>query len=234
MSKHTTIFAQERIFTDSEEFDIFVQNLALARINHKRILTEVDQTSSTLAVGTVTTGNAGTNATITNVGTPLNAVFNFVIPKGDQGTPAPTVLPLTQFALVTPSNFVTDTVSEYSMQLDTTHTGFTTVNVAGLTYLQMAQPGTYIVVVATHCSNASGVFIRMSFTDFSGASILPDHDQQISGPGDITGVPDVRVWVQMFSVAVPARLQLLAAGNEVTPGGGVVLSDGSIKIKQIN
>lgn len=58
--------------------------------------------AGTIAVGTVNTGAAGTNAVITNVGTAENAVLNFTIPKGDvgvgtQGPPgnpgAPSVVP---------------------------------------------------------------------------------------------------------------------------------------------
>ncbi len=39
----------------------------------------------TIKVGTVTTGDPSTSASVTNVGTDLNAIFNFVIPKGDKG-----------------------------------------------------------------------------------------------------------------------------------------------------
>lgn len=38
------------------------------------------------AVGTVTTGSAGSNAAVTIGGTSTNPVFNFTIPQGDQGT----------------------------------------------------------------------------------------------------------------------------------------------------
>lgn len=41
--------------------------------------------TGTLDVGTVTTGAAGSSATVTNVGTSTAAVFDFSIPKGDQG-----------------------------------------------------------------------------------------------------------------------------------------------------
>lgn len=41
--------------------------------------------SATIAVGTVTTGNAGTNAVVTNSGTSTNAVLDFTIPRGDNG-----------------------------------------------------------------------------------------------------------------------------------------------------
>ena len=43
--------------------------------------------SGTLALGTVTTGIAGSSVAITNTGTPAAGVFNFTIPKGDPGDP---------------------------------------------------------------------------------------------------------------------------------------------------
>lgn len=44
-----------------------------------------DGAAATIAVGTTTTGNPGTNASVTNSGTSSAAVFNFVIPRGDTG-----------------------------------------------------------------------------------------------------------------------------------------------------
>ena len=41
--------------------------------------------AATIEVGTVTTGAAGTNASVTNVGTEQRAILNFVIPRGDEG-----------------------------------------------------------------------------------------------------------------------------------------------------
>jgi hypothetical protein len=41
--------------------------------------------AATVSVGTTTTGNAGTNASVTNSGTSSAAVFNFTIPRGDTG-----------------------------------------------------------------------------------------------------------------------------------------------------
>ena len=43
--------------------------------------------AATIAVGTTTTGNPGTNASVTNSGTSSAAVFNFTIPKGAKGDP---------------------------------------------------------------------------------------------------------------------------------------------------
>ena len=42
--------------------------------------------SATVEIGTTTTGNAGTNASVTNTGTSSAAVFNFTIPRGADGT----------------------------------------------------------------------------------------------------------------------------------------------------
>ena len=44
---------------------------------------------ATTNVGTTTTGAAGTSASVTNSGTPLDAVLNFTIPRGDQGDQGP-------------------------------------------------------------------------------------------------------------------------------------------------
>ena len=41
--------------------------------------------AATIQIGTVTTGDAGTQVQITNSGDGSDAVFNFVIPKGDKG-----------------------------------------------------------------------------------------------------------------------------------------------------
>jgi hypothetical protein len=46
-------------------------------------------TAATISVGTVTTGAAGSSATVTNVGTTSAAVFNFSIPRGDTGLRGP-------------------------------------------------------------------------------------------------------------------------------------------------
>ena len=47
-------------------------------------------TAATITVGTTTTGDPGTPASVTNVGTSSNAIFNFVIPAGEQGIQGPT------------------------------------------------------------------------------------------------------------------------------------------------
>lgn len=46
----------------------------------------IDGAAATITVGTVTTGEAGTSATVTNSGTSSAAVFNFTIPRGAAGS----------------------------------------------------------------------------------------------------------------------------------------------------
>lgn len=41
--------------------------------------------AGTITIGTTTTGEAGEDASVENVGTPENAILNFTIPKGDKG-----------------------------------------------------------------------------------------------------------------------------------------------------
>lgn len=45
-----------------------------------------DGEAATISIGTTTTGAPGTNASVQNVGTPNAAVFNFTIPRGEDGT----------------------------------------------------------------------------------------------------------------------------------------------------
>ena len=45
--------------------------------------------AATITVGTTTTGDAGTNASVTNTGTAQNAVLNFTIPRGETGATGP-------------------------------------------------------------------------------------------------------------------------------------------------
>ena len=46
-------------------------------------------TAATIAIGTVITGDPGTDATVTNSGTVNAAIFNFTIPRGEQGIQGP-------------------------------------------------------------------------------------------------------------------------------------------------
>lgn len=60
----------------------------MAYINGKKVLTTIKAekgTAATITIGTVTTGEAGSEASVENVGTEQAAILNFIIPKGDKG-----------------------------------------------------------------------------------------------------------------------------------------------------
>lgn len=61
------------------ENGVFVESPVLTLARGK------DGEAASVRVGTVTTGAAGTNASVTNVGTESDAVLNFVIPRGRDG-----------------------------------------------------------------------------------------------------------------------------------------------------
>lgn len=52
---------------------------------NKKIKIGVPKGTKTVSVGTVTTGDAGTSATVTNSGTSEDVVLDFTIPKGGEG-----------------------------------------------------------------------------------------------------------------------------------------------------
>lgn len=66
----------------------YTQNLGL--VKGEKGATGPAGAAATIQVGTVTTGAAGSQATVTNVGTENAAIFNFTIPQGQQGVPGTT------------------------------------------------------------------------------------------------------------------------------------------------
>lgn len=66
----------------------YVQNLGL--VKGETGATGPAGAAATIQVGTVTTGAAGSQATVTNVGTENAAILNFTIPQGQQGVPGTT------------------------------------------------------------------------------------------------------------------------------------------------
>ncbi len=62
------------------------QNNSSGGVSYTYTTTKGDKgDAATIQVGTVTTGEAGTQASVTNIGTANAAVFDFTIPKGDKG-----------------------------------------------------------------------------------------------------------------------------------------------------
>ena len=92
---------------------------------------DLGQVQAQVAVGTTTTGAAGTNAAVINTGTPTNAVLNFTIPTGcytivQQTAASATIAPQTlniwgemaslEIALGSPAN--ADMMNEYIFMFD--------------------------------------------------------------------------------------------------------------------
>jgi hypothetical protein len=87
-----------------------------------------DGSAATIAVGTVTTGGAGTSATVTNIGTSTNATLNFTIPQGSQG-----VSPKLLTATATTNAFIYDAIGGSPSPVNSTVT-ITQQNITGTYY----------------------------------------------------------------------------------------------------
>lgn len=101
--------------------------------------------SGTLEVGTVTTGIAGSNAAVTNSGTASTATLNFVIPRGDPGSPGADGKSVS----------IKDTVATYSAL----PTGLTSAN-AGDGYFVTADGKLYVWSGTAFPANGAGIVIQ--------------------------------------------------------------------------
>jgi hypothetical protein len=74
--------------TSTSTINFSLPNLADFKANNRRILTCADMcnVAPTVEVGSTTTLQEGSNATVQNVGTNINAILNFGIPRGNSGT----------------------------------------------------------------------------------------------------------------------------------------------------
>ena len=92
--------------------------------------------AATVTVGTTTTGDAGTNASVTNTGTAQNAVLNFTIPRGETGATGPQG---------------TTATNEYGYKYDTTTTPITlTANTVATVPLNQTGPLNVITGATTN------------------------------------------------------------------------------------
>lgn len=78
--------------------------------------TGADGKAATITIGTVTTGEAGTSAIVTNSGTDSDAIFDFMIPKGEKGDDGHTPVKGTDYFTSADKNeIVTDYISKYKL-----------------------------------------------------------------------------------------------------------------------
>ena len=128
-------------------------------------------TAATIQVGTVTTGEPGTNASVTNTGNSTNAILDFIIPRGDTGPSSGTQTALTSSAyfysngdqnLAAPQALVTFNHNGYSSGI-TLGSDTSTVS--------FVQPGLYRVAYGITPSNLQGNDSYVEILDASSASI---------------------------------------------------------------
>lgn len=98
-------------------------------------------TAASVQVGSVTTGDAGTEAAVVNSGTPQNAVLDFTIPKGATGSTAPISL---LSAYSTPTQ-ATASGSPMLFDQNSLSYGAAITHTAGAGPFTITQPGLYLV-----------------------------------------------------------------------------------------
>lgn len=80
---------QVSVSVDTEELNVVVKTeeivIPLEVKGKKGEKGDKGDTALSVTIGTTTTGNAGTNASVTNSGTDTNLILDFTIPKGEAG-----------------------------------------------------------------------------------------------------------------------------------------------------
>lgn len=124
--------------------------------------------SGTIAVGTVTTGAAGSPATVTNVGTAEEAILDFGIPQGDQGIQGIQGIQGKSYAATSTSS---QTIGSSGTKTFTTQ--------SGLAY----QAGTRVRAAST--ANPTTVWMEGVVTSYSSTTLVFTADKSL-GSGTLT------------------------------------------------
>jgi hypothetical protein len=153
--------------------------------------------AATVSVGTTTTGNAGTNASVTNSGTSSAAVFNFTIPRGDTGAAGPNSVTSATTSDGTALLWVANIFTESAFNDTTTglgDDGITLYNYGGTTGVLLTK-GTQTEIRNISFPDASGtIALTSDIPDISTAVLksqyTPAHSilAQQSGTGSPTAV----------------------------------------------
>lgn len=156
-------------------------------------------TSATVAVGTVTTGAAGSSATVTNSGTSSAAVLDFAIPRGDTGASGSITTANTQVIVGTGTN----TAAGQANLL------FSTPNVLTLTTGGSDTPKIQIAkstaALTMQCDNNGELHIDDGSNDGSGhgASIKLDSRAYSSSPAKIAANKQLALRAEYTSANQP-------------------------------
>lgn len=156
--------------------------------------------AGTITVGTVSTGNAGAQASVTNVGTPENAILNFTIPRGNIGATGNGIYTITK----------TDTiglVDTYTISYtDGTSTTFTVTNGQAGTPGTDGDPGESFMIM--------GVISNTSL--LPDPSITPRNYAYVYNDGDST-TPDKLYYITgSIGNEIWSYSSFAAAGTTVT------------------
>ena len=169
--------------------------------------------AATVAVGTVTTGDPGTQAAVTNTGTANDAVLAFTIPQGatgPAGSPAPVEM-LSAYATQPQAG-----AGQTPLVLDRTALSYGTAaahqdNTAPVT---LQEPGVYTLAFQGSFSPGSGatfplnvgVYPQVNGTELPGASA----QHTFQSASDVANL----AFVSPFQVdAAPATLEVVGTGN---------------------
>lgn len=158
----------------------------------------------------MTTGDPGTDAQVTNSGTPQNAIFDFTIPKGDTGSAAPVSL-LSTYS--TPAQSGTNggalvfDQNGLSYGTDISHT-------AGSSTVTVNQPGVYNVAFHGSFSPVSGA----NFPQSVGASLEQNGSVVPGATSQYIFHTSAQTAALSFSTPVavssaPAQLQVVGDGG---------------------
>lgn len=161
-------------------------------------------------MGNVTTGDPGTDAQVTNTGTPQNAVFDFTIPRGDTGSLPPLSLLSAYSTPAQPGTSGTPQIfdqNELTLGSDISHT-------PGTSTFTINQPGVYSVSYHGSLSPASG----SDFPQSVGVSLQQDGSVVPGATSQYIFHTSSQTAALSFSTPVaisstPAQLQVVGEGG---------------------
>ena len=164
-----------------------------------------------MSVGTVTTGDPGTEAAVTNSGTENAAVLNFTIPKGQDGAAAPVEL---LSAYSTPSQSVSSGDSLIFDRNDLNY-GTSIAHSSNSSAFTISQPGIYTVSFHSSAAPATGDTLPLNllfYLNLNGTSVA-------GGGAEHTFTSAVETANLAFSVpvavsTVPATLNVVGEGGD--------------------
>lgn len=132
----------------------------------RRGATGASGTAATIAVGATTTTAPNTPATVTNVGTSSNAVFDFTIPQGVSGTGG--VLSFADFfALMPPDNAATVAIgTDVSFPQDGSTSGTSITRLTASSF-NLGAIGTYQVLFQVSISEAGQLILTLNGADLA-------------------------------------------------------------------